>query len=892
MGTAALALFLISAVASAQGPPPEAPAIPIPGAPPSAKEPPPVTLGPLGAGPIVPAPLPGAPSAPKQGPPRKISIHSRSSVRGDLQTYKENGETIAVYTGGIILTITNPGDKMGLLDIEGDRLVIWTKGDLQAAERMATPQGETTGTMEFYMAGHVELRFLGPKGQTEMLQADEVYYDTRRNVAIALQGDLEIRDPKVPYPIHMKAPELFQLNAKTFETGPSEVYSTLLPSDPGLKIELRKNTLVERETVRQTIFGQPYRDPKTGEPLVERERYFTGRDMVVRLEGVPIFYFPYLAGNIEDPLGPLDAISFNYNRIFGFQIYTTWDIFDLIGMHRPEGMRWRLLVDYLTARGPALGTQFDYSSFNLFGLPGRFESLTKAWGIQDSGQDVIGSGGQFAYQSLGQPIPIFHSQWRGRFLERMQAQDLPDGFVFQGQLSLISDRNFMEQYYLNEFLNDLNQETYAYLKQQKENWAWTLLVEPWWRDWVTETEWLPRGDAYLLGQTIFDRFVYNAHVSAGYAQLRPTGQPPPAYQPTEVRLDTARLDLWQELSLPFTLGPFKVVPYVVGDLTGYSRDINADDVGRAYGGGGVRASIPFSKLYPDICSDLFNLNGIYHKIVLSGNYFNAGSTTPHNRLPQLDLLEDDVSDFTLRNMHILQPVFNPSHALLLTTSPMFDPQTYAIRRLLETRIDTLDSIEVLQMDLRQRWQTKRGFPGNEHIVDWMTFDVQASLFPDTHRDNFGHYFGIVEWDWNWNIGDRTALFSSGWFEPFTTGPHSFNLGATFSRPDSTSFTVSYRQIDPLNSRAVIGSITYPFSAKYALTASTTWDFGVRIQTYSLLFSRLGTDVQINLGVSYNSILNTFGVTFELVPNLLRGSLRPGTGTPLLGGPIGAAGSGR
>src|SRR6516164_7819498 len=77
MGTAALALFLISAVASAQGPPPEAPAIPIPGAPPSAKEPPPVTLGPLGAGPIVPAPLPGAPSAPKQGPPRKISIHSR-----------------------------------------------------------------------------------------------------------------------------------------------------------------------------------------------------------------------------------------------------------------------------------------------------------------------------------------------------------------------------------------------------------------------------------------------------------------------------------------------------------------------------------------------------------------------------------------------------------------------------------------------------------------------------------------------------------------------------------------------------------------------------------------------------------------------------------------------
>jgi hypothetical protein len=314
-------------------------------------------------------------------------------------------------------------------------------------------------------------------------------------------------------------------------------------------------------------------------------------------------------------------------------------------------------------------------------------------------------------------------------------------------------------------------------------------------------------------------------------------------------------------------------------------------VGRAYGGGGLRASIPFSKLYPEVQSELFNLNGLYHKIVLSGNYFNAGSTTPHTQLPQLDRLNDDVTDFTLRNMHILEPAYYGAQGVFLVNSPLFfDPQTYAIRRLLDTRIDTLDSIEVVQMDLRQRLQTKRGFPGSEHVVDWMTFDVSASLFPDTHRDNFGHYFGIVEYDWNWNIGDRTALFSSGWFEPFENGPRSFNFGVTMSRPDNTLFTLSYRQIDPLNSRAVIGSVTYPFSAKYALTASTVWDFGVNIQSFSLMFSRIGTDVQINLGLSYNSILNTVGVTFEVVPNLLRSQVRPGM--PLLGAAPGALGSAR
>ena len=64
--------------------------------------------------------------------------------------------------------------------------------------------------------------------------------------------------------------------------------------------------------------------------------------MVTWLEGLPVFYFPYLAGDVQDPLGPLDAITFNANRIFGFQVYSTWDVFDLLGLYRPPGQRWRL----------------------------------------------------------------------------------------------------------------------------------------------------------------------------------------------------------------------------------------------------------------------------------------------------------------------------------------------------------------------------------------------------------------------------------------------------------------------------------------------------------------------------------------------------------------------
>jgi hypothetical protein len=387
---------------------------------------------------------------------------------------------------------------------------------------------------------------------------------------------------------------------------------------------------------------------------------------------------------------------------------------------------------------------------------------------------------------------------------------------------------------------------------------------------MTETNWLPRADGYLLGQTFLDDWlVYNGHASAGYGQLFPTKQVPFAYLPTDVRANTARLDWMQEVSAPFYLGPVKVAPYGVLDTAYYSEDVNGQGRGRLYGGGGVRWNMPLSRLYPEIESELFNLNGIYHKINLTGNYLNAFSSSGVNNFPQLDRLNDDVSDQALRDIRPWQGVFNPGNAAFLTTSNLFNPQYYAIRRLVDTNVDTLNNIEVLQLGIDQRWQTKRGFPGNEHVVDWMTLDFNASIFPRAARDNFGHTFGIFEYYWNWNVGDRTALTASGWFEPFEGGPRVLDFGVVLNRPDTTAFYLGYRQIDPVNSKAIVASVIYPFSAKYALQASTVWDFGTTVRSYSLFVSRMGTDVLVNFGVSYNSTLNTVSVAFEMLPNLAR-----------------------
>src|SRR5262249_46880144 len=153
-------------------------------------------------------------------------------------------------------------------------------------------------------------------------------------------------------------------------------------------------------------------------------------------------------------------------------------------------------------------------------------------------------------------------------------------------------------------------------------------------------------------------------------------------------------------------------------------------------------------------------------------------------------------------------------------------QTYAFRRLVENRIDTRDNIEVLQADVQQRWQTKRGYPGAEHILDWMVLDTSISWFPASGRDNFGHSFAFFQYAYLWNIGDRTAVETTGWVDPYPGGPSVYTVGVFFNRPDRTSYYIGYRHIELLQSHTVTGSASYMFSPKYSMTFTASYDFGV------------------------------------------------------------------
>ena len=50
---------------------------------------------------------------------------------------------------------------------------------------------------------------------------------------------------------------------------------------------------------------------------------------------------------------------------------------------------------------------------------------------------------------------------------------------------------------------------------------------------------------------------------------------------------------------------------------------------------------------------------------------------------------------------------------------------------------------------------------------------------------------------------------------------------------------------------------------------STYDFGTsEALSNSLMFTRMGSDLQVSLGFTYNALQNNFGVLFNIIPNLL------------------------
>jgi hypothetical protein len=865
-----------------QPPMPEAPATAAPRAPDGSVPP----SGPMPVPPgTPPVPPPSRPIPPPPGKPVRSTLNFAVIPRQGRgfpgKSFKSaNGETGYIFTGGVILQVRN-ADKIGTLDMEADRIVLWTHSDGDMlAEKIQRPNGYSSNDLEVYLFGHVIVRqapLVDPKGSERTISADEVYYDVSRNVAVAINGRLQLKQPLMKDPLIATAKEIRQTSVNTFEIVNTETFSSRLPSDPGLKMYLQDGTIEDNVVPLRSILGQPVFDRATGQPVMMRETLLNGNNSFFQMEKIPFFWLPYVSTTAQQPLGPLQNFSWGENRLFGIQLGVSLNMYQILGLQPRPRTNWLLNLDYMSYRGPGMGTLYSTAANDLFGIPAQYTDTIRAYGMIDRNYDILGG---------PRPMNNFRpTAARGWWLQRINSDQMPNGFSVLGQLSPVSDRNFIEQYYKRPWDLDPNFDTFLYVRQQQNNWEWYVMGEPRLRNWVTMTQNLPRADGWLIGQDFFHLITYSTQVNAQYSQLTLSSDNLPQVSVTDQNNSTFRGSWLQQAEVPFSLGPMRFSPYGMWDLAGYSSDLAGQPVGRSWEAAGMRASVPFTHLYRNASSELFNISGLNHKMVFNVDYVDAFTNFQYTNLPQLDRLNNDATNQALRDIRNYQFLFNPqavfdNHGLSLTNSTYYNtPQTMAIRRLLFYRdIDTLSSIDQLKLQINQRLQTRRGFPGHQHIVDWMILDLYASYFPQPDRDNFGHYWAFLQYNYLWNVGDRTALTSTGWTDPFAGGVHLWTVGGYYNRSDRTNLYLGFRYIDPLMVRAATLAITYIFSPKYAGTVSTTYDFGTgEAFANSLMFTRMGSDLQVSLGVSYNALQSNFNVMFNIVPNLLPANKMGGMG---------------
>src|SRR5207245_2143896 len=152
---------------------------------------------------------------PASAPGREFTVVPRTSAGFNQKSFDLGGETAIVVTGGVILMV-RASDGSDLVDMEADRLVFWTRGNAQELlSNMRTSHGSGR-ELEFYLSGNVQIRSKRRK-EDRFLQADEVYYDVGRNVAVALHADISFVQPGVADPVHMKAEELLRSEEHTSE---------------------------------------------------------------------------------------------------------------------------------------------------------------------------------------------------------------------------------------------------------------------------------------------------------------------------------------------------------------------------------------------------------------------------------------------------------------------------------------------------------------------------------------------------------------------------------------------------------------------------------------------------------------------------------------------------
>ena len=589
-------------------------------------------------------PIPGAiPAA------TRIEILPRqSTVPLNLKTLPGStpNERVLVASGGVRLVIDSSalaalpaptGDAAQRVIVLADNVVAWSN-----ALDPSNPAPDQA-RWEVYLEGNVVF-----SSGERTIYASRMYYDATYRRGTLMHAHFYTPVDRTPGLVRLKADVLQQVDANRYQAMGAAFTSSRI----GFPRYWLQSDQLEVDALPSGLPGSPLPDPYGadlgGSPA--RGEVYTARSFGNRVYwgGMPIFYWPRIETRLDEPSFYLRSIRVGNDDIFGFQVRTRWDLYQLLG-RRPPGRRseWLGAVDWLSDRGLGFGTEAEYELDALFGFAGDIRGRYQSWFIHDGGVDNLGRDRR--------AVPL-EEDWRGRIVWNHRHRFRP-GLKLDAEVGYLSDRNFLEQYFQQEWDTGKDLTSGLHVERLEANRSLNVWAEVQLNEFFTQTSWLPRADYFMLGQNVWgSRLVYHGHSHVGYGQFDP------AEAPTNP-VDLAKFDplAWEtasaqgiragtrhELDLPLQFGAVRVVPYLLVDGTYWQEDLDGSELSRIYGQTGVRASLPFWRADPTICSSLFNVNGLAHKVTLDAEFGYADASRDWDRLPLYDPLDDDAQEFFRR----------------------------------------------------------------------------------------------------------------------------------------------------------------------------------------------------------------------------------------------------
>jgi hypothetical protein len=755
------------------------------------------------------------------------SLHVEAG-ESDVADTQEGTVALVFWNGVGIFAKQASGD---VIELRAQRAVLFTSmvslHDATKSEKSAEAKTKVTAV---YLEGDAQIEYdpVKPGVGEQQLLAKRIYYDFTTDRAILVDAVLHTLDPKQNVPFIVRAKVLRQLSKAEFRANNVEITSSAF-TVPSYSLA------ADRLYVRQEASENAQYPNVIG---------FEAQNTTLQAFHYPFFFLPYAAGTVGGP-SVLRGIGLGDRSDLGVAAETEWGLFETLGQTPPRDLDANYRVDYFSKRGPALGLNAAYGGGFLTEPehdPWNFEGDLKSYFVDDKGTDY----------NLGRlPVKPDGTGYvpRGRVLYEHQ-HFFPDDWQAQVRLGYVSDATFLQEWFPMEFYQGLPTNESAYIKQQRDTQAFTLLAEAQPNKMVTtsdrvaeqfEVERLPEvgyhriGDAFAGNKLTF----FSDNTAGGYvfqpsrATLVQQGFAPPNLNPGLPALGltgittnpTWRADSREEVDMPLNAGPLKIVPYGVGRFTEYS---NSPDGGqeqhRFFGALGTRFTTAFWKTDSSAESDLFDIHQLRHVIEPEANLFTSGTSVDRSRLYQYDIPVDSVND-----------------------------------------------VSVAEVGLRQRWQTQRGGPGRWRSVDVFTLDVDAEFYANKPARKFlqpydfrGIFYSslpetsiprdAVNADASWRLADDTVVLADAQYNMDEHKLATAAVGILVRRDPVQSWYIGNRYIADLNSNIVSVAANYQISPKYSLGISQAWDFG------------LGKDVSSNLSVvrSFDRFILAFNFSHDQI----------------------------